>query len=148
MECRVCCSARHYVDTGAIRRRVIWRERSVKTEAITALFFCFVRRRARVRRSDYGRHAKDGRLGSIVCGLVEDNDETPHHGVVAERRARDKFLDDACRRAGLPLIRSKTARRYDLNEIRERVKTALPKGACEARPSDVPAPLKGGRPPA
>ncbi len=67
--------------------------------------------------------------------------------LIPARRARDKFLGDACRRAGLPLIRVKTAQRYDVDEIRETVKAHLPKGATQVRPNDPLAQLKGGKTP-
>ena len=83
------------------------------------------------------------RGSSFAAAAVELDDKTH---LLPERRKRDRFLDDACRRAGLPLIRVKTARRYDVDEIRELVKTSLPKGATVVRPGDAPPPLRDGKP--
>ena len=76
---------------------------------------------------------------SYVAAVVELDDKTH---LLPARRKRDKFLDDACKRAGLPLIRFKTARTYDVDTIRESVKACLPKGATHVRLNDPPA--KGG----
>ena len=70
---------------------------------------------------------------SYVAAVVELDDKTH---LLPGRRKRDKFLDDACRRAGLPLIRFKTARTYDVDVMRETVVAHLPKGAVEVRPAD------------
>ena len=69
---------------------------------------------------------------SFVAAVIELDDKTH---LLPGRRKRDKFLDDACGRAGLPLIRFKAARRYEVNVIRETVKARLPKGATELRPN-------------
>jgi len=82
------------------------------------------------------------RASSFAAAAIELDDKTH---ILPERRARDKFLDDACRRAGLPLIRFKTAQRYDVGVIGETVKAHLPKGACTVRPGD-PSALRGGKP--
>lgn len=81
---------------------------------------------------------------SYVAAVVELDDKTH---LLPARRKRDKFLDDACRRAGLPLVRFKTARRYDVATIRETVKAHLPQGATEVRPNDPPAQPEKGKPP-
>lgn len=83
------------------------------------------------------------RGSSFAAAAVELDDKTH---LVPARRKRDAFLDDACRRAGLPLIRFKTARRYDVEMIRDTVKATLPKGACEVRPGDASPPLLDGKP--
>ena len=80
---------------------------------------------------------------SFAAAAVELDDKTH---LLPARRKRDNFLDDACSRAGLPLIRFKTARRYDVDAIRERVKTALPESATEVRPSDPLARDEAGKP--
>lgn len=80
---------------------------------------------------------------SYVAAVIELDDNTH---LLPERRARDKFLDDICKRAGLPLIRFKAAHTYDVNVIRDTVKAHLPKGACEVRPNDPPALDKNGKP--
>lgn len=83
------------------------------------------------------------RGSSFAAAAIELDDKTH---LLPERRKRDKFLDQACERAGLPLIRFKTARRYDVDEIRNVVKASLPKKACEVRPNDAPPPLLDGTP--
>jgi len=82
--------------------------------------------------------------GSSFAAAVIELDDKTH--LLPERRKRDAFLDDACRRADLPLIRFKTARRYDVEDIRASVKGALPKRACEVRPGDASPPLLDGKP--
>ena len=82
--------------------------------------------------------------GSSYAAAAVELDDKSH--LLPERRRRDKFLNETCRRAGLPLIRFKTARRYDVDEIRETVKAHLPKGACTVRPSDKSAVDADGRP--
>ena len=83
------------------------------------------------------------RGSSFVAAVVELDDKTH---LLPARRKRDKFLDDACKRAGLPLIRFKTARRYNVDEIRETVKAHLPKGSTTSRPGDAPLPKSEGKP--
>ncbi len=73
---------------------------------------------------------------SYVAGVIELDDKTH---LLPERRKRDKFLDEACRRAELPLIRFKTARHYDVDQVRETVRAGLPKGACIVRPNSAAA---------
>lgn len=84
------------------------------------------------------------RGSSHVAAVVELDDKTH---LLPGRRNRDKFLDDACRRAGLPLIRFKTARRYDVGKIRAAVLEALPKGEREVGPGDASPPLPPARRP-
>ena len=83
------------------------------------------------------------RGSSFAAAAIELDDKTH---LLPDRVRRDKFLNDTCMRARLPLIRFKTARRYGVAEIRETVKAHLLKGACTAPPSDSPA-LSGNRPP-
>ena len=73
---------------------------------------------------------------SYVAAVVELDDKTH---LLPGRRKRDKFIDEACKRAGLPLIRFKTAQRYDVEAVREAVKAGLPSGTTEVRPGDPPA---------
>lgn len=83
------------------------------------------------------------RGSSHVAAVVELDDKTH---LMPGRRKRDLFLDDACQRAGLPLIRFKTARHYSVDVIRETVKAHLPKGTTEVRPNDPPATGANGKP--
>lgn len=83
------------------------------------------------------------RGSSHVAAVVELDDKTH---LLPARRKRDKFLDEACRRAGLPLIRFKTARRYSADVIRKTVKAHLPPGAAELRPGDPSGTDKTGKP--
>ena len=83
------------------------------------------------------------RGSSFAAAAIELDDKTH---LLPERRARDKFINDACRRAGLPLIRLKTARRYDVQQIREVIKKILPKGACEIGPKSARSPAYKGMP--
>lgn len=80
---------------------------------------------------------------SYVAAVVELDDKTH---LLPGRRKRDKFLDDACKHAGLPLIRFKTARKYDVLAIREIVFAHLPKGAAEVKPNDPPVKIEEGKP--
>lgn len=82
--------------------------------------------------------------GSSFAALAIELDDKTH--LLPERIKRDTFLNEACKRAGLPLIRFKTARRYNVNTIREMVKTHLPKGACEVRPRSTELPNNNGSP--
>ena len=83
------------------------------------------------------------RGSSFAAAAVELDDKT--HNLPA-RRKRDKFLNEACERAELPLIRFKVSQRYAVDEIRETVKAHLPKGATQSRPGDKPAKGKDGKP--
>mgnify|MGYP002637968575 CR=1 FL=1 len=83
------------------------------------------------------------RGSSYVAAVVELDDKTH---LMPGRRKRDKFLDDACERADLPLIRFKTARRYDVDVIRNTIKDHLPAGATEVRPNDPPPTNASGKP--
>ena len=69
------------------------------------------------------------RGSSFAAAAIELDDRTH---LLPERRARDKFLNEACSRAELPLLRFKAARHYDVEEIRDGVRAALPQG--KARP--------------
>jgi len=82
------------------------------------------------------------RGSSHVAAVVELDDKTH---LLPGRRKRDKFLDDACERAGLPLIRFNSARRYDVDAIREAVVAHLPKGTTEVRPGDLPSTDETGK---
>ena len=83
------------------------------------------------------------RGSSFAAAAVELDDKTH---LLPERRKRDKFLNESCRRAEFPLIRVKTAQRYDVEAIRETVKAHLPKGSAEARPGDPHGKDKKGKP--
>ena len=80
---------------------------------------------------------------SFAAAAVELDDKTH---VLPARRKRDKFLNEACKRAEFPLIRIKAAQRYDVEAIRETVKAHQPKGSAKSRPSDAPARDKNGKP--
>ncbi len=80
---------------------------------------------------------------SFAAAAVELDDKTH---LLPGRRKRDKFLNEACKRAEFPLIRIKVAQRYDIDEIRETVKAHLPKGSSKSRPSDTPGKDKKGKP--
>lgn len=80
---------------------------------------------------------------SFAAAAIELDDNTH---LLPERRRRDKFLNEACKVAGLPLIRVKTGR-YSVTELRETVRAHLPKGATEVRPNRTPPPKKNGKPP-
>jgi hypothetical protein len=54
--------------------------------------------------------------GTSFAAVATEFDDNTH--LLPERRKRDKFLNDACRAAGLPLIRIKTGR-YNVAELRE-----------------------------
>lgn len=81
------------------------------------------------------------RGSSFAAAAIELDDKTH---LLPERIARDRFLDDACRRAGLPLIRFKTARRYDVDDIRDTVTTGVANSSRTEKPSD-PSPRKRNR---
>lgn len=83
--------------------------------------------------------------GSCFAAAAIELDDKTH--LLPARKARDQFINDACRRAKLPLIRFKTARSYDVDAIRNTVVAHLPKGACTVRPGDAAAPLREGKPP-
>lgn len=59
---------------------------------------------------------------SFAAAAIELDDKTH---LLPERRKRDKFLNEACGTAGLPLIRFKTARRYNADAIRKVVISTL-----------------------
>lgn len=80
---------------------------------------------------------------SFAAAAVELDDKTH---LLPGRRKRDKFLNEACRRAEFPLVRVKATQRYDVEDLRETVKAHLPKGATKSRPSDEPAKDKKGKP--
>lgn len=81
--------------------------------------------------------------GTSFAAAAIELDDKSH--LLPARRKRDAFLNETCRRVGLPLIRFQATQRYDVDAIRETVKAALPKGSCEVRPGDRPA-LRDGRP--
>lgn len=85
------------------------------------------------------------RRGTSFAAAVIELDDKTH--LLPARRARDKFLDDACRRAGLPLIRFRAAGRYDLQEIRESIRAALPDSYCKVGPGPARARPGNSRPP-
>lgn len=80
---------------------------------------------------------------SFVAAVVELDDKTH---LLPGRRRRDQFLDEVCKRAGLPLIRIKTARHYDVDAIRGTVRAHLPKAAAEVQPGDPPSLNRDGTP--
>lgn len=80
---------------------------------------------------------------SFAAAAVELDDKTH---LLPDRRRRDKFLNESCKRAEFPLIRFKAAQRYDVDAIRETVKAYLPKGATHSRPADPPSKGKKGKP--
>ena len=53
----------------------------------------------------------------VVAGI--ELDDRSHE--LPERRLRDRFLEEACRRARFPLIRFPVSRRYDPEQVREAV---------------------------
>ena len=53
---------------------------------------------------------------SRVVGAIELDDRSHE---LPERKLRDKFLEQACRRARFPLIRFRVAREYDPEQVRE-----------------------------
>ncbi len=58
----------------------------------------------------------------IVPRLVIELDDRSH--ARPEARERDAFKDKALEAAGLPLVRVRAARRYDVADLRERIKGA------------------------
>ena len=80
---------------------------------------------------------------SFAAAAIELDDKTH---LLPGRRKRDKFVNEACRLADFPLIRVKAAQRYDVAELRETVKAALPKGSTTSRPGDKPGKGKDGKP--
>ena len=80
---------------------------------------------------------------SFAAAAIELDDNTH---LLPERRKRDKFLNDACKAAGLPLIRIKTGR-YNAADLRDTVRAHLPKNACEVRPNSAPSPIETGKAP-
>lgn len=112
-----------------------WRFRQVLEEAVGEEFDILFQVRVAailrpVRREDWER---DGRRvaqkafdfvlvskgTSHVRAAVELDDRTHE---LPERRARDRFLETACKRAGLPLVRFRVAAEYSAAEIREAVR--------------------------
>ncbi len=66
---------------------------------------------------------------SLRPRLVVELDDRSHERV--DRRERDEFMDRACRSAGLPVVRVRWQRTYDLAELRARLEGQLdsqPKG--------------------
>ena len=59
---------------------------------------------------------------SHVRAAVELDDRTHE---LPERVSRDRFLESACKRAGLPLVRFKVARRYSAGAVRSVVMEGL-----------------------
>ena len=83
------------------------------------------------------------RGSSYAAAAIELDDKTH---LLPKRVRRDKFLNETCRRARLPLLRFKTARQYDACEIRETVKAALSKGAGTVRLGEPSSRPHKGRP--
>ena len=63
------------------------------------------------------------RRGSSYVAAAVELDDSSHK--LPERKRRDKFLDAACSRAGLPLIRFPARRVYDVCMVREQLESAL-----------------------
>lgn len=75
---------------------------------------------------------------SRVRAAVELDDRT--HGE-PERQRRDRFLEAACRRAGLPLARFQVRSQYEAQDVSERVSVLLRRTTRDVkrRPADLPA---------
>lgn len=82
--------------------------------------------------------------GSSFAAAAIELDDKSH--LLPDRVKRDKFLNNACQAAGLPLIRIKTGR-YNVPDLRETVRAHLPKGACSVRPNSATSPIKTGKAP-
>lgn len=83
------------------------------------------------------------RGASFAAAAVVLDDQTH---LLPERRERDKFLNESCKRAEFPLIRVKTAQLYDVIKIRKTVQAHLPKGVAKFRPGDASGKDKKGKP--
>lgn len=59
---------------------------------------------------------------SCVVAAVELDDRSHR---ARQRRVRDEFLNSACERAGLPLLRVAVCRAYDCGDLRARVERLL-----------------------
>ena len=71
-----------------------------------------------------------------VVGVVELDDKSHNQ---SSRKERDRFLEDACTQAGLPLLRFNAKQSYSISEIRGTVMLALGRSELveiEAKPSD------------
>lgn len=78
--------------------------------------------------------------GDCSVQLAVELDDSTHSG--AKRRDRDRFLDDACASAGLPLLRIRTARAYSVAEVRREIEQRVPQWCSEPvvdEPAEVPA---------
>ena len=73
---------------------------------------------------------------SFAVAAVELDDRTHE---LPERKRRDRFLNDACRQAGLPLVRFPVRRRYPVEHLRATVLQALASDASGPGHTD-PAP--------
>lgn len=74
--------------------------------------------------------------GDCSVQLAVELDDSTHSR--AKRRNRDRFLDDACESAGLPLLRIRNARAYSVAEIRRQIEQQVPQWRPEPAP-DEPA---------
>jgi hypothetical protein len=61
--------------------------------------------------------------GSSYAACAIELDDRSHE--LPERKKRDKFLDAACKRAGLPLVRFPARRSYSVRAVREQLEAAL-----------------------
>jgi len=80
----------------------------------------------------YGALISSKQIDFVLCEphstrivlAIELDDES--HGL-ADRRERDKFLDNAMQAAGVPLLRVVAAPSYDVATLREAIRQAVPR---------------------
>ncbi len=78
--------------------------------------------------------------GDCSIQLTVELDDSSHSR--AKRRDRDRFLDEACASAGLPLLRIRTVRAYSVAEVRREIEQQVPQWRSEPvvdEPAEVPA---------
>jgi very-short-patch-repair endonuclease len=78
--------------------------------------------------------------GDCSVQLAVELDDSTHSR--AKRRDRDRFLDEACESAGLPLLRIRAAHAYSVADIRREIEQQVPQwrsGPTSADPADMPA---------
>ena len=80
-----------------------------------------------------------------VPKLAVELDDQSHEK--PSRRRRDRLVEAACGSAGLPLLRVKAARAYQIFEIRERIRDAMAQKPDTDGPSAVATDRKGRREP-
>lgn len=86
----------------------------------------------------YGALISAKQLDFVLCEphstrivlAIELDDET--HGL-ADRRERDKFLDNAMQAAGVPLLRVVAASSYDVATLREAIRQTVPRRPSQRR---------------